>query len=205
MLDKKMEMMLSVASLLTAEDLEMLRAGAAGAAMAVAEDGTDEPMRLEQEAATVADSLDNADDHDGDAALPVASGSPSPTMQTATRTRSRSPQASMNRGEYERQRTRESKISTSCVGHEREKHDWWAVGTELIGQIGSETFTAMVVENAQVKSGRSLLITSGPASGKVCLTPTRTAIEATESYRQANNLGRGGGVTNGWDFWKPRT
>ena len=67
------------------------------------------------------------------------------------------------------------------------------------------TFTATVVENAQVRSGRSLLITSGPAMGKVCLTPTRAAIEATEHYRQANNLGRGGGVTNGWDFWKPRT
>ncbi len=79
------------------------------------------------------------------------------------------------------------------------------MGTELIGHIGSETFTATVVENPQVKSGRSLLITSGPASGRVCITPTRAAIEATEDYRQANNLGRGGGVTNGWDFWKPRT
>jgi hypothetical protein len=46
----------------------------------------------------------------------------------------------------------------------------------------------MVVENAQVKSGRSILITSGAASGKVCMTPTRVAIEATEHYRQANNL-----------------
>lgn len=51
----------------------------------------------------------------------------------------------------------------------------------------------------------SLLITSGPASGKVCLTPTRAAIEATEAYRQTHNLGRGGGVTNGWEFWQPRT
>ena len=78
------------------------------------------------------------------------------------------------------------------------------MGTDLVGQIGSETFTATVVENAQVKSNRSVLITSGSASGKVCLTPTRAAIEATESYRQANNLGRGGGVTNGWEFWKPK-
>ena len=23
-------------------------------------------------------------------------------------------------------------------------------------------------------------------------------------YRQANNLGRGGGVTNGWEFWRPK-
>jgi hypothetical protein len=108
------------------------------------------------------------------------------------------------RGEYERQRTRESKVSTVCVGHEREKHDWWPVGTQLEGRIGSEVFTAMVVENSQVKSGRSILITSGAASGKMCLTPTRAAIEATESYRQANKLGRGGGVTNGWMFWKPK-
>jgi len=79
------------------------------------------------------------------------------------------------------------------------------VSTELIGRIGSETFTATAVENPQVKSGRSLLITSGPASGKVCLTPTRAAIEATEAYRRTHNLGRGGGVTNGWDFWSPRT
>ena len=165
----------------------------------------DDQMEPEQDPGAVTDGPDDADGHDADAALPVDSGGPAPTTRVAGRTRSRISQASMARGEYERQRTRESKISTSCVGHEREKHDWWPVGTELIGRMGSETFTATVVENAQVKSGRSLLITSGPASGKVCLTPTRAAIEATEHYRQANNLGRGGGVTNGWDFWKPRT
>jgi hypothetical protein len=109
-----------------------------------------------------------------------------------------------SRGERERSRTRESKISTACVGREREKHEWWPVGTELAGRLGSETFTATVVENPQVKSGRSLVITSGPANGKVCLTPTRAAIEATETYRQAQNWGRSG-VTNGWDFWQPAT
>ena len=75
----------------------------------------------------------------------------------------------------------------------------------LIGRIGAEPFTARVVENASVKSGRSVLITSGPANGRICITPTRAAMEATEAYRQAHNLGRGGGVTNGWDFWKPQT
>jgi hypothetical protein len=79
------------------------------------------------------------------------------------------------------------------------------VGTEVVGQIGSEFFTAEVVENLSVKSGRSLKLTSGPAQGKVCITPTRAALEATEDYRQAHNLGRGGGVTNGWTFWQPRT
>ncbi len=37
------------------------------------------------------------------------------------------------------------------------------------------------------------------------MTPTRATIEATEDYRQTHNLGRGGGVTNGWEFWSPRT
>ena len=79
-----------------------------------------------------------------------------------------------------------------------------AVGAELVGHIGAEEFTAQVVKNDQVKSGRSILITSGALQGKVCLTPTRAAIEATEDYRQTHNLGRGGGVTNGWTFWKPK-
>ena len=112
--------------------------------------------------------------------------------------------AGVTRGERERTRTRESKISTACVGQQRQKHEWWPVGAELVGHIGPEEFTGEVIQNDQVKSGRSVLITSGAAQGKICLTPTRAAIEATEAYRQAHNLGRGGGVTNGWTFWKPK-
>lgn len=107
------------------------------------------------------------------------------------------------RGERERARTRESKVSTGCLGQPRDPHVWWPVGTELVGTIGTETFTAIVVENPRVKSNRSVQITSGTASGQVCMTPTRAAIEATEAYRQAQKLGRGGGITNGWTFWKP--
>lgn len=114
------------------------------------------------------------------------------------------PDSDSSCGARERTRTRESKVSTACVGQAREPHIWWPLGTDLIGQVGSEQFTATVVENDQVKSGRSVLITSGAAKGKVCITPTRAAMEATEAYRQANNLGRGGGVTNGWSFWKPK-
>lgn len=106
-----------------------------------------------------------------------------------------------SRGERERQRTRASKISTQCVGTARAKHDWWPVGTELVGQMSGERFTAEVVENTQVKSGRSIRLTSGAAQGKVCITPTRAALEATEAFRQAHGLGRAGGVTNGWTFW----
>jgi hypothetical protein len=112
-------------------------------------------------------------------------------------------QPDSSRGARERQRTRESKISTACTGQSRAKHDWWPLGTELIGRMRDQTFTAEVVENAQVKSNRSLRITSGPAQNNVCITPTRAALEATEAFRQANGLGRGGGVTNGWSFWKP--
>jgi hypothetical protein len=110
-----------------------------------------------------------------------------------------------SRGERERLRTRDSKVSTACLGSMRPGHQWWPIGTELVGIIGAERFTARVVENPQVKSGRSVLITSGPAQGRICITPTRAAIEATEGHRQTHNLGRGGGVTNGWTFWKPQT
>ena len=110
----------------------------------------------------------------------------------------------VTRGERERLRTRESKISTSCVGQRRTGHEWWPVGTELVGRMRDQVFTAEVVENPSVKSNRSLLITSGPAQSTICITPTRAAIEATEGYRQAHDLGRGGGVTNGWTFWQPK-
>jgi hypothetical protein len=124
------------------------------------------------------------------------------TAQAAHRKRAATSSSGLSAGEYERQRTRESKVSTACIGRERDKHDWWSIGTTLVGHIGSETFTATVVENTNVKSNRSLLITSGSANGRICITPTRAAMEATEAYRQAHNLGRGGGVTNGWEFWK---
>jgi hypothetical protein len=177
MLDKGTEMMLQVANTLTAEDLDVLRESAPAS--------RDEPP---------VDGLESGPDAADEEAEPSAQEGGA----VAANTRPMDP----SRGERERSRTRESKTSTVCVGREREKHNWWPVGTELAGRLGSETFTATVVENPQVKSGRSLVITSGPANGKVCLTPTRAAIEATEAYRQAQNWGRSG-VTNGWDFWKP--
>ena len=170
--------MLSVANLLTAEELDQIRASAL---MPVPQAEIAEPVKAEP--SEVEEAIDQ-----GAAVMPDV-----PTSSGITQ------------GERERMRTRESKISTACVGQHRQKHDWWPVGTELAGRIGSETFTAVVVENPQVKSGRSLRITSGPADGRICRTPTRAALEATEHYRQANNLGRAGGVTNGWEFWKPRT
>jgi len=194
MLNEKTELMLSVAATLTAEDLDTLRALAPAVEASVVADSAEVREALE------------APSPGGPAAVEPFDGS---TAVTPTRTRRRHHQShgstsTLPRGEYERQRTRESKVSTSCMGHEREGHDWWPVGTELVGDVCSESFTAVVVENPQVKSGRSIQITSGPAAGKVCRTPTRAALEATEAYRQANNLGRAGGVTNGWSFWQPR-
>lgn len=168
MLDKQTEMMLQVASTLTAEDLEFLRSGVSA-------------DRTKVEACPSAPSLEPK---------------PQPTKSAA---------AGTQRGDRERQRTRESKVSTSCLGSERAKHDWWPVGTELEGRIGSELFTATVVENSRVKSNRSLLIASGQAQGSLCITPTRAALEATEHFRQTYGLGRVGGVTNGWTFWKPKS
>ena len=206
MLDDRMKMMLEAANTLTAEDLEFIRSDGVVA--------VDTPKRVPGTRARP-----NTPVSETTAAAPV------PTETTPVRSGAGTtmpvhgvPGGAANpsgvvgsvavgssRGDYERKRTRESKVSTVCVGEERVKHPWWPIGTELVGQIGREFFTATVVENLSVKSGRSLVITSGPAQGTVCITPTRAAIEATEVYRQANNLGRGGGVTNGWMFWKPRT
>ena len=137
--------------------------------------------------------------------MPVsADGSVATSSNTSTAGTKSGDSLLFGRGEYERQRPRDSKVATVCLGEERMRHDWWPLGTELVGQIGSELFHARVVENFSVKSGRSLQITAGSAQGRICITPTRAAIEATEAYRQANNLGRGGGITNGWLFWRPR-
>ena len=182
MLDDRMRTMLEVANTLTAEDLEFIRSDGA---VSVAETKGAPRKRAQEDppAATTA--------------VAVVEAAPTASAQV--------PATASSRGEYERSRTRESKVSTACLGAERERHDWWPVGTEVVGQIGSEFFTAVVVKNSSVKSARSLKIASGPAQGKICITPTRAAMEATEAYRQAHNLGRGGGVTNGWVFWQPRT
>ena len=206
MLDDRMRMMLEAASTLTAEDLEFIRSDGVVAA--------DTPKRVpgtrvqpkapvgEVAAAAPVPTETAPVKTDACTTMPVH-GVPGGAVRPSTVV---GPVAvGSSRGDYERQRTRESKVSTVCVGEERVKHPWWPIGTELVGQIGREFFTATVVENLSVKSGRGLVITSGPAQGTVCITPTRAAIEATEAYRQANNLGRGGGVTNGWSFWQPRT
>ena len=180
MLSKKIELMLNVASTLTAEDLDELRASAVDLAPPEESPPTD-PMAT----ASLADESDEAVGH-GDGANGSNGGNG--TM----------------RGARERARTRESKVSTACLGQPREAHTWWPVGTVLFGRIGAEKFTAIVIENPRVKSNRSMQITSGAASGRICLTPTRAAIEATAAYRQSHQLGRSGGVTNGWVFWTPK-
>ncbi len=186
--DERMTMMLRTAGTLAAEDLDLLRGGAVATAVA----------DFKRESVRGGPGVDA-----GLIAGEAAKDSPA-VPRRAKRRPGPSSSSALPRGEYERRRTRESKVSTACVGDERDKHDWWPVGTQLEGRMAHERFTATVVENAQVKSGRSLLITSGPASGKVCISPTRAAIEATEHYRKSRNLGRAGGVTNGWTFWRPQ-
>jgi len=200
MFDKRTEMMLQVAATLSAEDLDYVRGLPTGG-----ERHERRPrMKLgetlqEVAAAAVATVVEAATEEKIEATAapkPVAPPAPAPPS---------TPESSdPSRGARERQRTRESKVSTTCVGQPRTPRAWWPVDTELEGRIGSEIFTATVVENSQVKSNRSVLITSGAAQGRVCITPTRAAIEATEEYRRISNLGRGGGVTNGWSFWKPK-
>ena len=230
MLDDRLRMMLEDADTLTEEDLESLRSEGAVVAVA-APQRTRRVSAPRGTPATQGGAKTDAGASPG-ATLPLEPTPAIPVGARGANLRRRydrrrsdappqstavvgSPQAtpdslgsmtgSSSRGEYERSRTRESKVSTACLGAEREKHAWWPLGTEVVGQIGNEFFTAVVVENAAVKSGRSLKLTSGSAQGRICITPTRAAMEATEAYRQAHNLGRGGGVTNGWLFWQPRT
>jgi hypothetical protein len=207
MLDDRMRMMLEAANTLTAEDLDFIRAD--GVAVA--------PVPQEPCALKARPSRGFRRKPPKERVSSESSTSPVVTLATPVSARCcgvgqsaaavnapaavATPMAS-SRGEYERNRTRESKVSTGCLGVARSHRIWWLPGTELVGRIGNEVFTAQVIENPAVKSGRSLRITSGPAQGRVCLTPTRAAIEATEAYRQAYNLGRGGGVTNGWVFWQ---
>ncbi len=206
MLDKKLEMMLAAANTLTADDLDCLRGsapiGPAGE-LEASEPGDTTAVAVDASADAIEAGVAPGADGSEDAVPAACSSQPRHTRRARRRPPVPASAGASSRGEYERQRTRESKVSTECIGHEREKHDWWPVGTDLVGEIGPEIVTATVVENTEVKSGRSILITSGPASGKVCLTPTRAAMEATEAYREAHNLGRGGGVTNGWTFWQP--
>ena len=212
MLDEKTQMMMEAANTLTGEDLEFLRSDGLVVSVAPAGKVRKASSRFRAKAEMAGLPAKDAEvptlpepprrtRKRGHAAKPVATVAPSasPIATPAAPT-----SMSSCRGEYERKRTRESKVSTACLGTEREKHEWWPLGTELVGKLRGEQFTATVIENANVKSGRSLVITSWPANGTVCLTPTRAAIEATEVYRNAKNLGRGGGVTNGWTFWQPR-
>jgi hypothetical protein len=194
-LDKKTEAMLRVANALTADDLDCLR----GTAGTVTLDPPEEAGAAEETA--FPEGVDVTDSDERGEADHVAPSVQAPQATPAARLQRAAPSASLSAGEYERQRTRESKVATGCLGKPREGHDWWPLGTELVGRIGSEQFTAVVVENPQVKSGRSLRISSGAAAGRICITPTRAAIDATEDYRQTHKLGRGGGITNGWEFW----
>jgi len=229
MLDDRMRTMLEEANTLTEEDLEFLRSdGSVAVATAPKRTARTRTPQVPQAASggeKVDDLPSSVSFEPHESAAPTTSGPAGankqprrvrrdrgvpPSTATVAGTGPTAPVSagpaagSPSRGAYERERTRESKTSTACLGVERDRHDWWPLGTEVVGQIGGEFFTATVVENASVKSGRSLVITSGSAQGAVCLTPTRAAIEATEAYRNAKNLGRGGGVTNGWTFWQPR-
>jgi len=198
MLDKRTEIMLQMASTLTADDLDYVRG---------MPPGEEKPSSRQRRAKDMApDAMPAAATTVAAAAAAIAVAVAEPESATTPKEATPAvPTASdPSRGARERQRTRESKVSTTCVGQPRTPHPWWPIDTELEGRINGEVFTATVVENSQVKSNRSVLITSGAAQGRVCITPTRAAIEATEEYRRIANLGRGGGVTNGWTFWQPK-
>ena len=83
----------------------------------------------------------------------------------------------------------------------RPSHGWPEVGTVLEADYRGQHYEAEVAAGARNKSGKAIRILSGPATGVVCRSPSGAMLKATESQREAQNLGRTG-VSNGWEFWK---
>ena len=83
----------------------------------------------------------------------------------------------------------------------RVSHPWPEVNTILAADYAGVHYEVQVIEAPRYKSGKALKILTGPASGKVCRSPSGAMLLATEKQRQEQGLGRKG-VTNGWAFWK---
>jgi hypothetical protein len=163
--DKTLEAMLTIANTLTADDPDCVRGSATAAVMESPNEGRGVVAPSVQAAAgrtrmdeDMESQESSPSSHIPPASQPAGYRRGAPTSVTAA-----------SAGEYERQRTRESKVSTTCLGKPREPHAWWPIGTHLVGRIGSEEFNAIVVANPQVKSGCSLQIRSGAAAGRVCI------------------------------------
>ncbi len=85
----------------------------------------------------------------------------------------------------------------------RVSHPWPEVGAVLQATYAGVHYEVQVVEAPGYKSGKALKILTGPASGKVCHSPSGAMLLATEKQRQEQGLGRKG-VTNGWGFWRTK-
>ncbi len=85
----------------------------------------------------------------------------------------------------------------------RVKHTWPEVGTILEADYEGTRYEAEVVPAVKYKSGKAVKILSGPAAGKVKSSMSGAMNLATKRQREDNNLGSKG-VSNGWEFWKPR-
>ena len=83
----------------------------------------------------------------------------------------------------------------------RVSHPWPEVGVNLAADYAGVHYEAQVIEAPRYKSGKALKILTGPATSKVCRSPSGAMLLATEQQRQEQGLGRKG-VTNGWAFWK---
>lgn len=83
------------------------------------------------------------------------------------------------------------------------KHTWPEVGTVLQANYEGVHYEAEVIASPKYKSGKAVKILSGPAAGKVKSSMSGAMNLATKRQREDNNLGSKG-VSNGWEFWKPR-
>jgi len=84
------------------------------------------------------------------------------------------------------------------------EHEWPEVGTILHADYFGEHYTAEVIAappERNLKSGKMIKLTSGPASGFVHTSMSRAMEAATAKQREDQNLGRKG-CLSGWEFWK---
>ena len=83
----------------------------------------------------------------------------------------------------------------------RVSHPWPEVGVILAADYAGVHYEVQVIDAPRYKSGKALKILTGPATSKVCRSPSGAMLLATEQQRQEQGLGRKG-VTNGWGFWQ---
>ena len=188
MLDKEAGSDVAGASTLTADDLDCLRGVAGAATVELPEEESEAAAPAAQD---VADATCSGDRTETDDVPPAA---PAPQRPDRRVRRAAPTSAGVPAGEYERQRTRESKVATACLGKQREGHDWWPVGTELVGRSElrssprpwwrtrrSRVVAASESRQARLRAGSASRLRARPSRLRKTIAKPTKWVEAVES------------------------